>query len=174
MEGTFWYVLLPLSLSQIFGGAILGPSWYDLKENVLLPFFCYRAIVVREKKTWEEALDHCRKHHRDLASVASDTEMLLIQGELRKSCTTERVWIGLHFLPDRWLWVDRQPLGYRAWGSKETEACPAGRCAAIQLPMGKTQRGEAFSNCSNVPPNPEPLANWVPLNCRERLHFICD
>lgn len=84
------------------------------KQNINT-FFCYRAIVVEEELTWEEALDYCREHHDDLASVASETEMLLIQRELKKHNTTELSWISLCFLPGDWLLVDGQEMGYEAW-----------------------------------------------------------
>uniref|UniRef100_A0A674DMT9 C-type lectin domain-containing protein n=1 Tax=Salmo trutta TaxID=8032 RepID=A0A674DMT9_SALTR len=49
---------------------ITGWRWsgggYD--ENLQIPFFCLKLIVVRESKTWEEALEYCREKHIDLTS----------------------------------------------------------------------------------------------------------
>uniref|UniRef100_A0A668VIY0 C-type lectin domain-containing protein n=1 Tax=Oreochromis aureus TaxID=47969 RepID=A0A668VIY0_OREAU len=108
----FTCILLLLSLSGTF-------SKYNINT-----FFYYRAIVVEEEKTWEEALVYCREHHDDLASVASETEMLLIQRELKKHNTTELGWIGLRFLPGDWLWVDGQEMEYEAWGERGKPTCP--------------------------------------------------
>lgn len=76
-------------------GCVWINRWNDANPQNINTFFCYRAIVVEEEQTWEEALDYCREHHDDLASVASETEMLLIQRELKKHNTTELSWISL-------------------------------------------------------------------------------
>lgn len=60
-------------------------------------------------------MQHRRTHHRVLASLASETEMLLVQKEMREAPTTELVRTGLRYLGDRWLWLDGQPLKYEAW-----------------------------------------------------------
>ncbi|KAL3999754.1 myosin heavy chain 1/2/3/4/8/13/7B/15 [Sarotherodon galilaeus] len=102
-----------------------------------------RAIVVGEEKTWEEALEYCREHHDDLASVASETEMMLIQRELRKHNTTEHVWIGLRFLSRDWLWVDGQEMDYEAWGEGGKPLCPHPKmkCGALQSKEGERKEG---------------------------------
>uniref|UniRef100_A0A3P9BYA0 C-type lectin domain-containing protein n=1 Tax=Maylandia zebra TaxID=106582 RepID=A0A3P9BYA0_9CICH len=119
-------------------------------------FFCYGAIVVKEKKTWEEALEYCREHHDDLASVASETEMLLIQKELSKHNTTDHIWTGLRFLAGDWLWVDGQEMDYEAWGEEGKPSCPHAKikCGALQVTGGNK-------------------AVWDAHDCEERLHFIC-
>uniref|UniRef100_A0A3P8P7R9 C-type lectin domain-containing protein n=1 Tax=Astatotilapia calliptera TaxID=8154 RepID=A0A3P8P7R9_ASTCA len=96
-------------------GCVWINRWNDANPQNINTFFCHRAIVVEEELTWEEALDYCREHHDDLASVASETEML----ELPKHNTTEHIWIGLRFLSRDWLWMDRQVMDYEAWGEGE-------------------------------------------------------
>ncbi|CAI5638587.1 unnamed protein product [Oreochromis niloticus] len=114
-------------------GSIDNNGWHSV-YTYPRTFFCYRAIVVGEEKTWEEALEYCREHHDDLASVASETEMMLIQRELRKHNTTEHVWIGLRFLSQDWLWVDGQEMDYEAWGEGGKPLCPHPKmkCGALQ------------------------------------------
>uniref|UniRef100_A0A3P9CAM0 C-type lectin domain-containing protein n=1 Tax=Maylandia zebra TaxID=106582 RepID=A0A3P9CAM0_9CICH len=92
-----------------------------LKEHPFLPSsaMVVSVEVLSESRTWEEALEYCRVHHDDLASVASETEMLLNQRELPKHNTTEHIWIGLRFLSRDWLWMDRQVMDYEAWGEGE-------------------------------------------------------
>ena len=120
-------------------------TWHDSKFHILNAAFCYRVFVVKEKKKWEEALDYCRERHRDLASVASETEMILIRRELEKEAITGRVWIGLRFFPGRWLWVDGQPLDYEAWGQGNKPACPKVNleCAALEGMAGTKSSSSA-------------------------------
>uniref|UniRef100_A0A3Q3E074 C-type lectin domain-containing protein n=1 Tax=Labrus bergylta TaxID=56723 RepID=A0A3Q3E074_9LABR len=76
-------------------------------------FFCFNLMVDEVKKTWEEALEHCRETHTDLTSLNSETERLLALSEIQHDHITERVWIGLRFLGDRWLWEHQCPLRKR-------------------------------------------------------------
>ncbi|XP_034468926.1 C-type lectin 1-like isoform X2 [Hippoglossus hippoglossus] len=131
----FWDPGQPENRPNEHYGLIQKNGWHDAWPHYKFPFFCFSVVVVRQRKTWEQALDHCRERHLDLASVTSLTEMLLIQSELEKHVTTEHVWIGLHFFPDGWRWVDGRPLEYEAWREEIKPACPRLRlsCAALQV-----------------------------------------
>ncbi|XP_071320260.1 macrophage mannose receptor 1-like [Trachinotus anak] len=134
----FWAPSQPDNRPHEDYGVIRHYMWHDSQAFYRLPFFCYSVVVVRVRKTWEEALQYCREHHHDLASAVSEAEMLLIQKELEKTVTAEHVWIGLRFLPGRWVWVDGRPLHYEAWGQENKPACPdvSLKCAALQVRAG--------------------------------------
>ena len=84
-----------------------------------LSYVCQRdnLILVKENKTWEEALDHCRalqarKWQRgtngfmfDILSFHTKEESSHAQSIVREAQTDE-VWIGLRLLAGRWLWMD--------------------------------------------------------------------
>ncbi|XP_038570158.1 dromaiocalcin-1-like [Micropterus salmoides] len=104
------------------------------------------------KMTWEGALEYCRKNHTDLSSLVSETEHLLAQKEIQKDSVTERVWIGLRYLEDRWLWVNGDPMLHQAWTQGDQDhQCPIWtRCGALT-------RGGVWEN----------------RDCQEELYFIC-
>uniref|UniRef100_A0A3B3BTS9 C-type lectin domain-containing protein n=1 Tax=Oryzias melastigma TaxID=30732 RepID=A0A3B3BTS9_ORYME len=115
--------------------------------------FCLNLIVVQEKKTWEEALDHCRENHRDVTSLISQTENLLAQNQIQDSMFSQGVWVGLRFLGDTWMWANADPLVFQAWTQPDSpdQQCPVWKhCGAL------TQQGE-----------------WENRDCEEKLHFIC-
>uniref|UniRef100_A0A668A6A1 C-type lectin domain-containing protein n=1 Tax=Myripristis murdjan TaxID=586833 RepID=A0A668A6A1_9TELE len=129
-------------------------TWYDSKPYGANFFFCFNLIVVKEKKTWEDALEHCREDDTELTSLISETDLLLAQREIWKAQTTDHVWIGLRYLADSWLWVNGDPLEYEAWPQQgdQDQRCPnwGHTCGAL------TKEGL-----------------WRSRDCREKLHFIC-
>ncbi|XP_014186631.2 putative C-type lectin domain family 20 member A [Haplochromis burtoni] len=62
------------------------------------PFFCYddNVILIREEKTWEEALYYCREKHQDLVSITNRQEQAWLQ-EQAKNASTPFVWLGLRY-----------------------------------------------------------------------------
>uniref|UniRef100_A0A8C6U4T3 C-type lectin domain-containing protein n=1 Tax=Neogobius melanostomus TaxID=47308 RepID=A0A8C6U4T3_9GOBI len=141
--------------------------WREASPFVKLHSLCYKVHTVRKRKTWEEALEFCRENHQDLASVASDTEMMLMQRELQKQeKTTEHVWVGLRFLAGEWFWVDGQPLEYEAWGPNEQTQCPRMGCGALRVTGTCGDMCDSVIQAGNV-------EEWNMVDCSERLHFLC-
>uniref|UniRef100_A0A665WJX2 C-type lectin domain-containing protein n=1 Tax=Echeneis naucrates TaxID=173247 RepID=A0A665WJX2_ECHNA len=145
----FWAEGQPDNGTQETYAAFYQGQVHDVTERDIA-VFCYRVVVVREKMTWEDALDHCEEHHSNLASVASETEMMLIQRELGKITTTEHVWIGLRFIPGGWQWVDQQQLDYEAWSQDKKPTCPhlSVQCGALKA-VGRPESDKRFK-CEEV------------------------
>ena len=92
----------------------------------LHPFICQfdNLILVKEKKTWDEALDHCRdlivggsislklRFHRDpmfdILSLNTQSEFEYAQG-IASAAQMGEAWVGLRWLAGRWLWLDGHP-----------------------------------------------------------------
>lgn len=181
----YWETGQPDDLLGQDYGLIKDYKWHDAYGILELSSFCYSAVVVRETKTWEEALWYCTENHHNLASVTSGAEMLLIQKELGKNVTTEQVWMGLRFLPEYWLWVDKEPLSYEAWGQDGNPPCPdvKQKCGALNTMQGMQSNsgtgssgspsaGQSVSEDSNVDGGEIQIV-WEAHDCGERLHFIC-
>uniref|UniRef100_A0A3Q2DTS5 Uncharacterized LOC107083864 n=1 Tax=Cyprinodon variegatus TaxID=28743 RepID=A0A3Q2DTS5_CYPVA len=83
--------------------------------NASFPFLCIsdNVILVKEEKSWEEALKHCRglksSNHTnlrfDLLSLQPGEESLYMMAKVMDA-DTEEVWTGLCFLAGEWLWVN--------------------------------------------------------------------
>lgn len=146
----FWDDDQPNNANEQYG-VTRKSRWHDTGAGLLKPFFCFHATVVSQRQSWEEALEHCRENHRDLASVSSATEAELIATEARRH-SREPFWIGLRFLAGQWLWTDGQPLSY--WGGGGSSQCPRSKmvCGALQVDSGVT---------------------WEARDCEEQLQSIC-
>uniref|UniRef100_A0A8C6UN75 C-type lectin domain-containing protein n=1 Tax=Neogobius melanostomus TaxID=47308 RepID=A0A8C6UN75_9GOBI len=89
-----------------FVGAVRDYVWFDIASSQLHTFLCYKVHAIRKRMTWDDALQYCRTYHRDLASVASETEMMLIEKELGKEFS-KLTWIGLmrnRTDQTKWMW----------------------------------------------------------------------
>ncbi|XP_047445208.1 putative C-type lectin domain family 20 member A [Mugil cephalus] len=84
------------------------------------PFFCYddNVILIKENKTWEEALYYCRDNYNDLVSITKLDEQRWVQ-ERAKKASTPFVWLGLRYTCtlDFWFWVSDEVVGYKNWAS---------------------------------------------------------
>ncbi|XP_036430475.1 snaclec echicetin subunit beta-like [Colossoma macropomum] len=109
-------------------------------------------ILVKQNKTWEEALDYCRSYYTDLASLRSDEEndWAAMKSQMAE---TEHLWIGLHYVAKYWIWVNGYALEYKAWSEDGHPKCPGSshRCGALETEE-KT---------------------WKPRDCEEKLNFLC-
>ncbi|CAL8243213.1 unnamed protein product [Lota lota] len=110
-------------------------------------------ILVKENKTWEEAIDHCRalpvdksswSHNNQVNFVRSDLltlhtseELAYAQSIVREAQTAE-VWIGLRWLAGRWLWMDG-----KTDAGVSMPVCPANgmNCGTL------SEKGKQAKNC---------------------------
>ncbi|KAL4007196.1 hypothetical protein ACER0C_001048 [Sarotherodon galilaeus] len=87
------------------------------------PFFCYddNLILIKENKTWEEALYYCRENYNDLVSITNSDEQDWIQEKVKEANSTY-VWLGLRYTCTLgfWFWVTDEVVKYKNWGSDVT------------------------------------------------------
>ncbi|XP_020556039.1 C-type mannose receptor 2-like [Oryzias latipes] len=84
------------------------------------PFFCYEdhVILIKENRTWEEALYYCRHHHHDLVTITNMDEQRWVQ-EKTKNASSPFVWTGLRYTCSLgfWFWVSDEVVHYKNWNS---------------------------------------------------------
>nr|XP_055070723.1 secretory phospholipase A2 receptor-like [Misgurnus anguillicaudatus] len=128
---------------------------YSRECSYNAPFFCMRVfeiVVVQQTETWETALDYCRDHYDDLASLSSIRSMDYALGKTTEA-QTQYVWIGLRFLAGQWFWVSGDDFKYKAWSAAGELQCPA-----------RNQRCGALDTSTKI---------WTPRDCQEKLNFLC-
>ncbi|XP_076018591.1 uncharacterized protein LOC143010244 [Genypterus blacodes] len=119
------------------------------------PFVCYKdnLILIKEEKTWEEAIDYCREKHEDLVSIRDLFAQRWVQ-EKAKNATTDCVWLGMRYscVVEFWFWVSNEAMSYKNWvPGRETEDCDMSGAMEI--------------NGTNY--------GWVSLSDETKLNFIC-
>ncbi|XP_019212704.1 macrophage mannose receptor 1-like isoform X2 [Oreochromis niloticus] len=118
------------------------------------PFFCYddKLILIRENKTWEEALNYCRQKHHNLVSISNPEEQRWVQ-ERAKNASTPFVWLGLRYscTLDFWFWVNDKLVCYERWAS-------GGRTEDCSMSAAMTTGGQH---------------EWVSQRENETFNFIC-
>lgn len=115
-------------------------KWVNIGCNHWLGFICSaeKLVLVKEKKTWEEALQHCRSLNKvdpgsvpwkksfDLATLITPDDHKFAQ-ERAQEATTEEVWTGLRYLGDDWFWAGGEPVLYQ-----NISKCPTVRCGVME------------------------------------------
>lgn len=170
----FWADDQPQDRQEEDYGVLHSSGWHDSFHSAKYHFLCYNPIVVSHKKTWEEAMDYCKEHHNDLASLLSETEMMLIHNKLLNIQSTESLWIGLHFFSGKWLWVDGETSRYEAWGQGKEPTCPNYKQVCGALWRRSYSSIGAISEEVSVDSAINSLSlEWEAHNCDDKLHFIC-
>ncbi|KAL3065935.1 hypothetical protein OYC64_015973 [Pagothenia borchgrevinki] len=121
------------------------------------PFVCLRhnLVLVKENKTWRDALDHCRALNSPYNSNIR-FELVSVQPEDHdnvmnkvKEGDTEEVWTGLRFLAGHWLWVNGASMVY-----SHLPPCPPVEQGCGVLSKNGTGRVEI-------------------TDCTEKMNFLC-
>uniref|UniRef100_A0AAZ1XWK1 C-type lectin domain-containing protein n=1 Tax=Oreochromis aureus TaxID=47969 RepID=A0AAZ1XWK1_OREAU len=112
----------------------------------------YKLILIRENKTWEEALNYCREKHHDLVSISNPEEQRWVQ-ERAKNASTPFVWLGLRYscTLDLWFWINDNRVCYERWAS-------GGRNEDCDMSAAMTTGGQH---------------EWVSQKKNETFNFIC-
>ncbi|KAJ8245121.1 hypothetical protein GJAV_G00274950 [Gymnothorax javanicus] len=97
---------------------------------------CYKDQIhlIREKKSWEDALDYCINHYEGMLRIESPEDQLLVQAELEKRGATGHVWLGLR--QSRffgfWIWANGLSVGWSNWeGGSQPQQPLSHICGAI-------------------------------------------
>ncbi|KAK7168566.1 hypothetical protein R3I93_004783 [Phoxinus phoxinus] len=130
---------------------------HDFQCKKKYAFFCMNIsefVLVRQKESWEGALEYCRQHYNDLASLSSENRLDSASGKITQA-DTGYVWTGLHFLAGEWLWVSGDDLTFMAWSQARLPQCPARnlRCGALD--------------------KQKKVWSWTHRDCEEKLNFFC-
>ncbi|XP_063738588.1 uncharacterized protein LOC134863804 [Eleginops maclovinus] len=98
----------------------LGKKMATQNCSTRFPFVCLRdnLFLVKENKTWREALDHCRalwpndnsNFRFELFSVQPEDHDYVMNRV--QEADTEEVWVGLRFLAGHWVWVNGASMLY--------------------------------------------------------------
>uniref|UniRef100_A0A3B3W216 C-type mannose receptor 2-like n=1 Tax=Poecilia latipinna TaxID=48699 RepID=A0A3B3W216_9TELE len=95
-----------------------GGRWKNVSCTGRKPFICYddNVILIKENKTWEDALYYCRDHHYDLVTITNMDDQRWIQEKV-KEASTDYVWMGLRYTCtlDFWFWVSDEVVSYENW-----------------------------------------------------------
>ncbi|XP_026055586.1 macrophage mannose receptor 1 isoform X1 [Carassius auratus] len=95
-------------------------GWTDERCSDQYLFVCYddKLVLIRENKTWSEALRYCRNMSMDLVSVDSEQMQQRVKN-VTSSALSDHVWLGLRHscTVGIWFWVNGQTVCYDQWAS---------------------------------------------------------
>uniref|UniRef100_A0A3B1KF79 C-type lectin domain-containing protein n=1 Tax=Astyanax mexicanus TaxID=7994 RepID=A0A3B1KF79_ASTMX len=111
-----------------------------------------KLILIKEKKTWWEALRYCRENHVDLVSVHTEGIQSWVENKA-KNASTDNVWVGLrHTCAQGWIWSDGSNSSYTHWKPGEPDSNVSDNCVILWT---------------------ESEYRWYDLGCQRPDLFIC-
>ncbi|XP_063048670.1 macrophage mannose receptor 1-like [Engraulis encrasicolus] len=129
--------------------------WNDEDCDSDANFICYedKLVLVRENKTWMEAMQYCRQHHVDLVSVTSEKIQRWVEG-WAKGASSPHVWLGLRYHRSFgfWFWVSGYSVCYDNFAS-DVDRMPGWDIAVAAVRKDGGQ--------------------WVSFQETKQLNFIC-
>ncbi|XP_036452681.1 macrophage mannose receptor 1-like [Colossoma macropomum] len=113
-------------------------------------------ILIKEQKTWREALRYCRENHVDLVSVHTEEIQKWVETAVDYA-STANVWMGLRHTcaQNFWFWVSGSTMCYQNWAP--------GNGTGVEDCSGGERSGAVQSRSKQ----------WVSLPEDQRLNFIC-
>ncbi|XP_070410943.1 secretory phospholipase A2 receptor isoform X2 [Nothobranchius furzeri] len=152
LPGALCHIPPPSSKPHICNGTPCPFTWLTFENG------CYNFESVVEKRTFEEAREHCKHKVKtsDVLTIENETESRFVLEQLSLSGFLHHsVWLGLYFNidTDSMDWVDGSPMDYTNWADKgpDTKLLTADTCVTIKGVDGV----------------------WHLSSCMERLGFIC-
>lgn len=124
--------------------------WVSFHLKLTFSFTDSPFVLVKENKTWEDALYYCRDKHRDLASILDQETQAWAELEAEEA-QTDLVWLGLHYtcILEFWFWVEDHRLDFSRLADETTEC---DRSAAME-------RNEDH--------------RWFSMSDYDKFNFIC-
>ncbi|XP_017158326.1 secretory phospholipase A2 receptor-like isoform X2 [Poecilia reticulata] len=135
-------------------------TWTQQNCANIKPVICYkghvRAIVIKEPKTWEDALNYCKARHSRFLLIEDEEDQEAVGQWLKYTVTgsLKRLWIGLRqsSVFGFWIWSDRI-ANYKNWeNGKQPEMPLSHHCGVIDA---KTYK-------------------WNDEDCNFKLPFLCE
>ncbi len=97
---------------------IFKGSMFYILIFLLICSFADNLVLIRENKTWSEALRYCRDRDMDLVSVDSEQMQERVMN-VTSSASSNHVWLGLRHscTVGIWFWVSGHTICYDQWAS---------------------------------------------------------
>ncbi|XP_036800468.1 secretory phospholipase A2 receptor-like isoform X1 [Oncorhynchus mykiss] len=130
------------------------------KENYEDYTLCSEGSVrihnISERKSWEQALDYCKKNYHGLLRIETEEDLEVIKQKFNGTGFTGPVWVGLRQsrLFGFWVWTNGLPVGWSNWeGDRQPEQPLSNHCGAMAMEEGY---------------------KWSDQDCLSKLYFICE
>ncbi len=106
-------------------------------------------VLIRENKSWSDALNYCRLYHTDLATIENQDENTKLQLLLTDQ-NVDSAYIGLY--RNTWKWSDQSSSVFRAWKFSEPNNFKGNEfCAQLSVLN----------------------AQWNDVSCSFKLRYVC-
>lgn len=118
-------------------------GWTGFKEDK-----CF--LNVREKMTWDDALNHCRELGGELAAIRNKEEDETVSAMIMNNEYDQGHWIGLRKIGGVFRWLSGLPVDYTNWSTDKPD--PRYSCVFMVYKWRQWLVGE--NECAHQPNKP--------------------
>ncbi|XP_043938065.1 macrophage mannose receptor 1-like [Protopterus annectens] len=127
-------------------------TWNDYECTDVQYFICYQDTIIelyliKEKKTFMEAVFYCRMHYTDIVSIHSvDVQEQVVY--VASNASGDGVWIGIrkHQVSGQWIWMNEDPVYYTNWDAQSAESTASDDCVVMRKDKNFTWRDSCCSS----------------------------
>ncbi|XP_061614123.1 macrophage mannose receptor 1 isoform X1 [Phyllopteryx taeniolatus] len=134
-----------------------APEWLAFQGK------CYK-FVGADKKSWQDAREHCKNQGGNLVSVVSEREQAFLTMQLLRY--REDLWLGMNDInwEMHFMWTDGRGVSYTNWAKGHPTSMPEGRYSFTE---------EALDCVMMVGSVSKQMGLWKVEECGIKRGFIC-
>uniref|UniRef100_UPI0037E8EC41 macrophage mannose receptor 1 n=1 Tax=Semicossyphus pulcher TaxID=241346 RepID=UPI0037E8EC41 len=135
-----------------------APEWQPFRGK------CYKTVVGKDKKNWQDARAYCFNQGGNLASVLNEKEQAFLTTQMLRY--NEDLWIGMNDVnwEMHFVWTDGKGISYTNWAKGHPTRSPDGRYESMD---------EVFDCVVMVGSTLKMTGFWKVEDCYTKLGFIC-
>ncbi|CAJ1082520.1 macrophage mannose receptor 1 [Xyrichtys novacula] len=135
-----------------------APEWQSFRGK------CYKIVVGKDKKNWQDARTYCLNQGGNLVSIRNEHEQAFLSTQMIKY--NEDMWVGMNDInwEMHFVWTDGKTISFTNWAKGHPTRVPDRRFSS---------RDEVYDCVIMMGSNTKIVGQWKVEDCYREAGFIC-